>query len=433
MRTIGIIGPQDSVARIMAEAVRLHLPVTFLPFVYDEVYEAPAIIRQHQASVSGWLFSGPTPYMIAVDKLGPSDSFVYCPFTEAGLYRCFLQLAQERGPLLSRLSLDFPGGERLQESLDELGLPLQDSYLRPFDSDVNITELIQFHLRLWQEGKIDGAISSVGSVYHALKQNGVPVYRNTVTAMSIRSALQFIAEKVTATYFKDTQVSFQIIEVDKLDAVYDKPLSPFDVLEFELSIKRELIRFCRKMNGYLIEKGRGRYEIFSSRGAVERTLDALHNTVYTLSQQLDTTVSVGIGYGDSVVAAETNARKALANAKSRELERIVILQEDGVLIESAGSKNALAYASQSQDQALLEKLRQVNVSIKTYRKIEAIVRNLGWSVFTAAQLASELSSTERHVRRLLAALMEAELVGITGEESAANRGRPSKLYRLNAR
>lgn len=430
MRTIGIIGPADSTAKILAEAEILNLKVNFIPFIYNEMTEAPALITLNSDRVHGWLFSGPTPYAMVVDQLGPSDLYAYCSFSGAGLYKCFLQIAQEQKVILENLSLDIPHSENLHESILELGIPLTNCSISSFGSDVNTDELVRFHTDLWQAGKTKGAITSIGSVYRELQQAGLPAYRNTITGVAIRSALKLISEKATASYFKDAQVSFQLIEIEKLDAIADRTLSPYELLDLELLIKRDLIRICKKLNGYLIEKGRGRYEIFSSRGAISREVDALRNTVHKIAHEINSEVAVGIGYGDSVVAAELNARKALASAKQRTYERLVIIQDDGVLVENTFSNQTISYESQSTDEKLLSKLHHANISIKTYRKIQSTIFNMGWHSFTAGQVAHELSATERHIRRILSALADIGLVINVGESAATTRGRPSKLYQL---
>ena len=59
------------------------------------------------------------------------------------------------------------------------------------------------------------------------------------------------------------------------------------------------------------------------------------------------------------------------------------------------------------------------------------MERMKWDTFTVAQLASQLSVTEQNIRRIISSLNAVELVVVAGEEFAATRGRPGKLYRLN--
>ena len=79
---------------------------------------------------------------------------------------------------------------------------------------------------------------------------------------------------------------------------------------------------------------------------------------------------------------------------------------------------------------MLENLHKAAVGIKTFRKIEATVERMKWNTFTVAQLASQLSVTEQNIRRIISSLCSVGLVAVAGEEFAATRGRPGKIYRL---
>ncbi len=187
---------------------------------------------------------------------------------------------------------------------------------------------------------------------------------------------------------------------------------------------------CEKLNGSLLEKGNGRYVVFSSRGAIEREIDILRETIRQLSLVSESMVAVGVGFGETVFTAEVNARRAIGQSKEKAERGIVIVQEDGTVIEAAGLESELAYSYRMQDQEFLEKLKKGNISVRTYNKIEALIRRMGWSEFTTKDLALHLHLDERNARRIVAYLCEVDLAECIGEESVSTRGRPSKIYRL---
>lgn len=424
-----MIGPEDSIQKILNVNQHLDNKLDLIPYVYDDIKEVPNLVKENLQRVKGWLFSGPTPFMLSKDILGGLDNVVYCSFTGAGLYKCLLQIANQQKTVLNRLSIDIPQTENLKESIDDLGIPLRDIYINEFDGS-DVQALIDFHYDLWKSGKTETAISSLGSVYKALLKKGVPVYRNTVTIVTIREALMILSEKITASYFRDTQVGFQIFEIRNFDQVVEKVHSQYELQLLELKIKKDLIRLSKNLNGYLSEKGQGRYEIFSSRGAIERELDSSRKTVQKISHDIDAPISVGIGFGSTVSSAEINARRAILNATKRKTERIIIIQEDGLLIESSGDNGELVYEDYSDDTALIQKLHKAKVGVKTYKRIQATVQQLGWDSFTSSQLSEELSASERNIRRVINCLCEIGLVEYIGEGYSAARGRPSKVYRL---
>lgn len=432
MRNAAVIGPKDSVTRIVNINQASNKGLDLLPCIYEDLSQVPTLIKENAASVRGWIFTGPAPFLLAKKELGKLDNAVYCSFSGAGLYRCFLQIADEQKKVLERLSIDFPENEYLKESIDDLGIPLKDSFITSYDGDCNPQKLIDFHYELWKAGKIEAAISSIEEVYKALKAKGVPAYRNTVTAETIREALRILNEKLSVSYFKSTQVGFQIIEICDYDQVIEKTASQYDLQLIELQIKKDLVIFSKKLSGYLLENGKGNYELFSSRGTIERELYSLQNVVQKISHDINASVSVGIGFGDTVSAAQFNARIAILHAKKQKAKRTIIIHEDGVFVEtdSKKQKQKVVYSDNSADASLLEKLHEAKVGIKAFNRIQATAKYLGWDSFTSSQLAEELSVSERNIRRIINGLCEVSLAECVGEEQSSVRGRPSKVYRF---
>ncbi|WP_176474847.1 hypothetical protein [Peribacillus simplex] len=62
----------------------------------------------------------------------------------------------------------------------------------------------------------------------------------------------------------------------------------------------------------------------------------MQSTVQQLTLEMDVSVAVGIGFGETAASAEINARKAIRHSKKKESSGIVVIQEDGVMIESVG-------------------------------------------------------------------------------------------------
>ncbi|MEW9674334.1 hypothetical protein [Ammoniphilus sp. 3BR4] len=430
MHRIGVVGPPESIDRILEVANEFEHEIKFISFPYEESREAKTIVEEHHHEVNGWFFSGPIPYNMAKKVLGPNADYVYSPNTGSSLYRCLLQLFHHHEQALQGISIDMIETEDVHESLNELEIPIRDLYVKLFDEEYNPLELVQFHLQLWKDGKTKGALTSLSSVYHALKKEGVPVFRIFITKMEIRQALKIIIEKVKSSYFKDTQIGVEIIEFTQYEQIAEKVQTRVQLQQLELRIKQTLLHLCEKLDGSFMEIGDGRYQIFSSRGAIEREIEVLQSSVQQLILDAGVPVAVGIGFGETASSAEMNAYKAVQYSKEKANHGISIVQEDGTIIESVGQDEELAYAYRSHDKVLLEKLHQANISIKTYSKIEALIHRMGWEGFTTADLASHLSMTKRNAQRIVASLCEFGLAEIDGEESHSTRGRPSKIYRL---
>ncbi|MCZ8515436.1 hypothetical protein O9H85_24120 [Paenibacillus filicis] len=431
MYKIGLVGLKASIEQILDLSDEYKHELEFILFPYVQTEEVENIVIEHHPHVHAWLFSGPLPYEIAKKTLGTDKIMVHVPATESGFYKSFLEMIYEQGKIIEHLSMDTMSSNNIgEEALSQLNIKIPTIYTKVFELDVDSNELLHFHLDLWNKGKTEGALSCFPSVCEALRENGIPAYRMSMSKMEIRQTLRILSEKVKTSYFKDTQIGVEIIEVEFFNRVAEEMKTPYHLQYLELRLKEMLIQMGEKINGSVSEKGNGRYMIFSSRGAIEREIISLEATVQKLAFEADTTVAVGIGFGDTAYSAEINAFRAIQHSKEMKKREIVIVQDDGKIVESPGKQNELQYASRTQNDILIEKLKKGNISVKTYKKISAIIQKMGWRDFTTKDLATHLEMTERNVRRIVTDMCEVDLAQCVGKEAYATRGRPSNIYRL---
>lgn len=431
MFKIGVVGPTPSVEKILSVAATLEHDMDFIPFAYTETKETERIVMDHDRQVDFWLFSGPIPYTIANKALGSDKRLVHINPTEASFYKGFLEMAYSQGKLMERVSVDMMSSESfVKEAMEQLKMSINDLYVKTFDPEIDPAELIQFHLNLWENKKTEGCLTCYPTVYNSLRDAGVPAYWITPSRLEIYQTIRIFVEKIKSSYFKDTQIGIEMIEVEYFYKIKEKAKTPYHLQYLELRLKESLIKLCEKLDGSLLEQGNGRYVIFSSRGTIEREIETLQDTVRYLSQEADTTVAVGIGFGENAFSSETNARRALQQSKETAERGIVIIQDDGTIIEAVGQETELAYSPRTDDKEFIEKLKQGNISVKTFNKIDALVQKMGWTHFTTKDLATYLQMSERNAQRIVADLCEMGLAECVGLESPSTRGRPSNIYRL---
>ncbi|WP_232699645.1 hypothetical protein [Brevibacillus daliensis] len=428
MYKVGVVGPLPSVERIVGVAKEFAEEIQFIPYPYNDARETENIVFSHKNEVMIWLFSGQVPYLIAKKTLGSDENLQFIPHTGSSLYKCFLHMAYYQQKLLERVSVDMVQSEDVEEALAELGIPTSEIYVKKYDDYTEYQELLNFHLDLWKAGKTEAAFTCYQATFLTLQEKGIPSYWISPTRMVIRQNLVLIAEKFKTSYFKDMQIGLGIIEIEDFDKVIDRAKTPYHLQYLELKVKESLLKLCERVDGSLLEKGNGRYAIFSTRGAMERELQGFTATARLLSLDVEGRVAVGIGYGQTVFAAENHGRRAVQYAKERNDYDIVIVQENGVIQDSTSGHVPFSYSSRSDDQNLLEALKKANVSIKTYNKMEALAEKMNWTEFTSADIAASLSMTERNARRIISGLCEQGLMECVGEEMLAARGRPTKRY-----
>lgn len=429
--TVGVVGPEKSVERILDISKEFETSLEFVPYIYNKISEIKEIILNSDRNVDTWLFSGPVPYIFARDLVSSHKKMFYISGTELGIYKAILDYVYDQKEVLDKASIDFPKDlYPIEEILKQLDVPPKEIYLKSFDSKITSEELVDFHLDLWKKGKIQGALTCLPSISEELRRYGVPSYWVTTSRLDTRQTIKIITENMKSSYFKSTQIGVEVIEVENFDKVINKMKSTYFLQHLELRLKEILINLCERIDGSLSDRGNGRYVVISTRGAIEREIAVLKDTILQMSVEADMTISVGIGYGKTVLSAEVNAYNAMQQSREKAERGIVIIQENGVVVEYNDIKDVLMYSPRTDDKELLEKLKSGNISIRTYKKIYALVHKMKWSQFTIKDISTNLQMTERNSRRIISDLCKVGLVDLIGEEDFSSRGRPSKIYSL---
>lgn len=432
MLRIGVVGPSLSVNRILQLAREMEQGMEFIPYIYQETSEVKEIVLRNSQQVDFWLFSGYIPYRIAKNLLESDENLVYIFSTESTIYKGIMELSYSRGELLNQVSIDmFPPSHNAEgEGVQQLKMTMKEVYLKTFDVEIDPNELFHFHYDLWKQQKTEGVLTCFPTVHQALIKAGVPSFWMSPTRAEIYQTIRIFFEKIKTSYYKETQIGVVMIEVVDFDYVKEKMKKPYQIHYLELRLKELLVQLCEKLGGSLFDQGNGRHTIFSSRGVIESEIGNIQEKIESLSIEANAPVRAGIGFGKTLYFAEVNAHRALRQSKEQDANKITIIQEDGTMIESVGQEEELTYVYRTDDKDFLEKLNKGNISVKTYRKIEALIRKMCWVGFTTKDLAINLHMSERYAQKIVADLCKVNLAEYIGEESPNSRGRPIKVYKL---
>lgn len=432
MYKIGVVGPIKSVEKIIELAHEIEKEMDFIPYIYSIATETKHLVETHNQDVDFWLFSGYIPYKIASQTNVSQEKLAHILFSEAAIYKGFFEQSYKMGKIVDRVSIDIISSPAYNASkgISEIEKNVRKIYLKEFDVAIDPKELFTFHYDLWLKGEIDFAITCYPSVGEELKKRGVPSYWISPTKTEIYHTVQLFTEKIKTSYYKETQISAVMLEIKDFDSLKERMKQGYRIQYLELRMKENLLQLCEQIDGSLIEEGNGRYTIFSTRGAIEGQIYFIKEKMYQLSIEMEAKVIAGIGFAQTVFNAELNAHRALRQTKENESIDIVMIQEDGTIIESVGNTEELTYSYRAEDPTILERLKKGNVSIKTYTKIQALIQKMRWKHFTTKDLATQLQMSERNAQRIVADLCRVGLAEIYGEELQHTRGRPIKIYQL---
>lgn len=437
MQKIGVVSNSpETIERIIANGRELFPAdgTAFFSFAYQQPEEVKALFLTQKANMDGWIFSGPNPYHFAEPYMDEHDNAVFCPVTGIEVYKYLLECLYEREDKKLRLSIDMPTPilYYYQMALDEVDIPQDGIHYCQYSLPPDVETVIQTHLARWRAGEVDTILTTLQDVYGRLLSMGAPVRRIVPSTVGIRSVLEILREKMNGAQLKKSQVGLIILEFNDVGALADKLENSYQFQLFDLKVRERLLKLCQMIDGcYLSGAGSERYEIFASRGLIEDNLQVIGHVLEDIRLHLGVAMAAGIGFGTTAFNAQSHAYRAIHYGKSRQgAMQIVVVDANGRITEQAGTAAALQYDSYLDDAALLERLSEANVGIKTYRKLQAIVRHMAWREFTAAQLAGQLEVTERNTRRILAGLARVGLVAFAGKEALSVRGRPTQKYQL---
>lgn len=430
MYKVAVVGPKQSVDRILTLAREIEKELEFVPYIYTKTDEVKDFVRKPDKPVDFWLFSGYIPYQIAVNATGTNDTFVFIDSDELSIYKGILNLSNEIGKVPERISVDMVSRFPFDEEFSQLEKELGKVFIKKFDVEIEAQELLDFHYGLWKRNEMEAAFTCYPTVYDSLREAGVPAYWLSPSRNEIYQTIRMFFEKIKTSYYKDTQISVKMIEIVEYDAIKEKMKESYQLDYLELQLKKTLIQLCETVDGSLIEQGHGRYVIFSTRGAVEREIRTVKEKVHYLSLEADSKIAVGIGFGQTVLTAEVHANRAIRKSKDNGKQEIVIIQEDGTMIDAAGKDEELVYAYRTDDHEFVKKLQEGKISVKTFKRIESLIRKMGWTDFTTKNLAIHLNMGERNAQRIISDLCKVDLAVCVGEESHYSRGRPVKVYQL---
>ncbi|PTL38230.1 hypothetical protein [Alkalicoccus saliphilus] len=422
---VGVIGPEDS-ARIIEEMAGDFPDFVIESFYYKKTEETEQIIPANRHRVDVWLFSGQAPHAYALyHGLISEEEAFFPPLHGSSLLGTLLEVLRNNDRP-SSFTIDTIDEKELKEIKKTHYLSDFVFTTYPYTGYKSSEEIIRFHLEQHKKHPETIALTCVRHVFTELRKQGVPVYRITASRSAIRETLKYLREKTSAVWYRSHQLAIIGIETLEQDSPREEYYS-YRRRHKELDLKRMLLRYAEDIKGSFVQTGDGLFLIFTTRGEVES-----HPVPFFLIEeavlQAGLPVRLALGYGKSVLEAEEHVHQALREARRREGQVIISVNENNEMTEYFAGEGSLSYASQlGPDWS--DKLKG-KVAPGIVSKIFSYARYHQQQEVTARDIARWLTSSERNARRILHELEEAGLAKVSGEEQEVRRGRPRKVFAL---
>lgn len=427
----GIVGPKDSVDLICEILDEYTDKVHALPFLYRNADESIEVVRSNLDVVDIWIFSGLNPYTL-VKQHFPNLLLFYPELNGSSLMKVMVQAKHRDGKQVERISVDLLTERDVYETFDDLGLQFDRVYVNEYQGYAQAEDYVSFHRDLFRAGKVDISITCLRSVYEALLALDIPAYRIQPTKTEIRKTIRLALQEWETQHYRQSQIAAILVKTGDLENINDQHKLPYDIHRMNSALQSAIVDYAETILGSFVPLGPGEFMIFSTRGAIAQDESRGGVLLEKLMFVTNLISNIGIGYGETALAAEANARLALNRAQNYHEFCTFLVDSNGVIEGPLQDAQSISFGFRTENRDIHQKLNQAGVSIATFNKMLSVQRNAANHSMSAADVAGWLKMTERNARRVLNSLVDRGLAQIVGEEAPSSRGRPRKIYRLLA-
>ncbi len=423
---IGIIGPRDSVEKILKATEQQYPEVTITPYIREKVVETVDIFDLCNSENDGFFFTGVGVMEEIRKNRNMTKPYEFIPRSGYSLMSAIWEMTQKNLPS-GRISVDVVPDQVIREVMEEFNIEFDEIFTMPFSLEHPESSYTDRHRSLFNDGKIDIILTGFGSVYTQLSGEGLPVLRLYPSLIQIRQQLDKLIYRIRSRSIRSAGIALQIIRVRGLT---HNSLCKYDDLEKRGRFYLELMPYVRGVQGSLFAYGREEMIIHSTRGEIEREENRrLFHELIRWSDSARLQFYSGIGFGSTAYEAEKSARKALANAQELEFSSAYIVDDDQIKGPIAESRE-LEYLIRVDDPVILEQSERSGINAAYLTKIKAYMDKSGKDTFDSTELSYALNIGERTARRVLKKALDSGLGEVTAKESSSSRGRPKNLIRL---
>ena len=445
---IGFIIPQEPLLRnkyylkakaVMEEDYPRHKLVCLF---YDNYIEAPELLKGRQETLDAVIFGGAGPMEYTAERLPQKTIWSCIPKSSSALLRALME-AKQRGWNLDRISFDSYSREFLQEVYGEINRAKSDicEFLTTgiISHEVSQNEsTLNFHTHNYRSKAVDGCITVLFWVNKALTQKQIPNMLAYPTKNTIRQQIHVVEQLYRARKSLSGNMAICLISLD-LPKEYSLAMADgYQFMVERTNILKQIYRFSEQVKGTVVELSTRESAVISTRNIVEIATETYHtwelldwmysNSVYT--------ISVGVGYGETVADAKENAGRALLKAMSQEKNAAyVVLDSEEVYGPFLGKKDVSPGKTAGRDPYLDAKLLKVaemsNLSVETVYKLHSFVQNRQNRYFISSELATFLNISKRSADRILERLERHGYATVTGRRMHKGSGRPMRVLLLD--
>lgn len=432
MVRLGVLIAQYSLKEFSTLSAHLQESCEIVMLPYQRLHETLEIYRKNQQHVDGFVLTELAYlYLTSEWENFPVPTYKF-QISEQDFYKQLFQIVLANRDLdFSRVYIDFTASHNnflgLKQILDEKNMPFMVSASQVTDQIYE--EVLNEHIKLWQDGKIDLSLTRLSNIVEDLINHGVPhVFLFPSPDSLVQQFEQFINE-LTAIKLAESQIAIGYVTIGNLEAVRQ------NINEWELQqmlLHKSLLEFSTEQKiPFFIQKSTGSFEIISSYKelkAITHNLTQCQLITY-LGESLPFPVYIGWGVGNTMYKARANAQSANNISVSTGIPSTYVMNDMDQIVGPLGEENCLEYRNMVNDY-IQRMSEETDISTLQLQKIMAVLSKIQSQELTAEDLAYHLGVTVRSANRILNRLEESGVAHTLYKKQEKLRGRPKKIYRI---
>lgn len=402
--------------------------------IYDTYESAVAQLADNQQTYDSIFFAGPYIYNYMISRLRQLNHWSVFPRSSNTMLRAISKAALSGWDIL-RLSIDTYSKHAVAEAYQELSIR-EDTLALPVYNDMDDMDFtqnaLQYHLENLKAGKASGIITVSSGVVSELEKRRIPYIAAVPTLDTIWETLFNTVQYHRAQKNILGQIAVIYININ-FPPEHSLLLSDeYSFMLEKMKIIKEVYKYADRLSASVAEESIYNFILFSTYGALD--LETAHFRKFELLNWLERvtcySVSIGLGNGETAIDARHNAFRAMLRAKNHEQNAAYVLINGQ---EPMGPY--LGDTVQKQPEDLPEEFQRImsktNISSNTIHRLYTWVLKENIDFFTSKELADGLKMSKRSADRLIEKLLSADLAVLSTEQIKGERGRPTRIIRLN--
>lgn len=434
---VGIVGPPAVVATVTKIIAREFHQIEATAFPYNEYSEVPKILAGRQANLNTLLFAGGTIMSYTEKHIKPTIPWEYIPRNGSTLTSVLLRIVLTKKYDLRRLSFDLYCVDQLSEILEEIGFAKDECHIHtiskdPFDADY-FDYTCAFHEQLYRYNKVSCCVTGFTNVLNWLKAKNIPCFRVEPTTSIIRQTLNKMQLNHLIQISQQSQIVSLYVSIDSPGEYSLFNENEYQYIINKTNVDKQIYLFAQRIQAAVVEVGMREFLLFSTKQLLESATDNFEkiDLLQTVKKNTSSTVSIGIGYGQTALEAKYSACLGMERASKLGGNMAFIVYGGNKIIGPIhnGGERPEEKAGNKIDKKFLAVSEKAGLSINTVFLIYSILEHQGKTRFTTAEMAELMGVTPRTVDRILTKLALHDFCIEVGKR-VQTKGRPSRIVEI---